>query len=70
MPDDSNWVIPTIREVRKQFAEVPESVWMQVETLLKGRFSQRSLPAMELVKVAEQLIGDMTSEASEAGEPS
>lgn len=69
MSDDHHWVTPTITEARKQIADVPERVWIHVEALLKGRFSERSLPAMELVKVAERLIADMTPAASEGEEP-
>jgi len=66
MSDDQNWVTPAITETRKQIADVPERVWRQIEALLRGRFSEQSLPPMGLAKVAERLIADMTPAASEA----
>jgi hypothetical protein len=69
MPSDIDWVLATITKARQRIGGVPESVWVRVGTALKGRFSERPLPAAELAKIAEQLIQEMTSAPSKVGKP-
>jgi hypothetical protein len=59
MSNDVHWIAAAISKARRQSAEVPESVWIQIEELLKGKISQRPIPAAELASVAMQLIENM-----------
>jgi hypothetical protein len=67
MADDHDWVAPTIAKARQKGIDVPEAVWSQVEAVLRDKLSQRPIPAMELVKVAEQLIAAMALTAPGVG---
>jgi hypothetical protein len=59
MSNDVHWITAAISKAREQCAEVPESVWTQIESLLRGKISQRPIPAVELASVAMQLIEDI-----------
>jgi hypothetical protein len=59
MPDDVHWITAAISKAREQSPEIPESVWTQIEALLKGKISQRPIPPVELASVAMQLIEGM-----------
>jgi len=59
MSNDVHWITAAISKARQQNTEVPESVWTQIEALLRGKISQRPIPAVELASVARQLIEDM-----------
>jgi len=63
MSDDAHWISAAISKARLQCAEVPESVWTQIDVLLRGKISQRPIPAIELASVAMQLIEDMIPHA-------
>jgi hypothetical protein len=65
MPNDNSWISAAISKARQQCVDVPESVWTQVDALLRGRISQRPIPALELASVARQLIDDMVTPPKE-----
>jgi hypothetical protein len=56
MSTHADWITAAIAKGRQQHATVPEAVWTQLEVLLRGRFSQGPMTAMELASVAMQLI--------------
>lgn len=59
MPDDTDWVTASINKARQQNTDVPDVIWTELEALLRGRLSQRPIPAGELAGVAMQLIEKM-----------
>jgi hypothetical protein len=42
-----------------QNESIPESLWIEIKSLLAGKFSQRAIPAMELANTARQLLAAM-----------
>jgi hypothetical protein len=69
MSNDVHWITAAISKARQQCAVVPESVWTQIEALLRGKISQRPIPPVELASVARQLIEDMVSPPPQLEEP-
>jgi hypothetical protein len=59
MSNDPEWITAAIQSASKLSASVPDAVWTNVEILLRGKFSQRSIPPVELAGIARQLIEDM-----------
>jgi hypothetical protein len=59
MTIDVDWVTSAITKARGRSAPTPEAVWVQIESLLRGRFGDRPIPAKELASIALQLIDDM-----------
>src|ERR1700680_355489 len=68
MSNDVHWITAAISKAREQIAEVPEPVWAQIEASLRGRFSERPIPAIELASVAKQLIEGMVPAPQESKE--
>jgi hypothetical protein len=56
MLNDARWIEAAIAKAKRHSVAVPDGVWTTVETLLKGKLSERPLPATELARVANQLI--------------
>ena len=56
MSNRADWVADAIQEARSKCTQVPNSLWVEAEELLRGKLSQRSIPAVELAKTAMQLI--------------
>jgi len=56
MSDEAHWIASVITKARAQNAMVPDGVLTQIESLLKGKFTQRPIPPVELANVARQLI--------------
>jgi len=63
MSNDVHWITAAITKARQHSPAAPDAVWTQVEALLRGKFSERQLPAGELVTVAEELIAASTQYA-------
>lgn len=59
MANDSQWIRTAITGARRHSPDAPDAVWTQVEALLRGKFSERQLPAGELTMIARGLIADM-----------
>jgi hypothetical protein len=59
MTADIDWITAAITKARNRGAAGPDAVWGQIEALLRGRFSERPIPAKELASVAMQLIEAM-----------
>ena len=59
MPNDADWVAAAIKKAREQGIAAPNTVWAQVEDLLRGRFGERPAPAKELERTARSLIEGM-----------
>jgi hypothetical protein len=59
MAEHADWISSAITKARERCAVVPDIVWQQFEPLLKGRFSERAIPAKELATIATQLVGAM-----------
>jgi hypothetical protein len=58
---DADWIATVLAKVRQRNPEVPETVWVRVDVLLRGRFSVRPIPVMELKGITEELIADIVS---------
>lgn len=59
MSDDSKWVRDVLVSAMDQNESIPESVWIEIKSLLAGKFSQRAIPAVELANIARQLLAAM-----------
>ncbi len=59
MSVNSDWITAAVAKARLKVTTAPDGVWPQVEALLRGSFSERPIPAMQLEKVARQLIEAM-----------
>jgi hypothetical protein len=59
MPTDPEWITAAIEKACKLSAPVPDVVWSHVAALLKGKFSQRGIPPVELANIARELIEEM-----------
>jgi hypothetical protein len=59
MASEVHWTAAAIAKARKQSSASPDSIWLQVEALLKGKLSERELPSGELRAVAKVLIASM-----------
>ena len=59
MADESDWIAAAITRARQQNPDGPEAIWTELQTLLKGKLSQKPVPAGELASVAMQLIEKM-----------
>ena len=59
MVDESDWITAAISKARQQEANAPDVIWPELEVLLRGKLSQRPIPAGELASVAMQLIRKM-----------
>jgi hypothetical protein len=59
MLDDSKWVRDVLVSAMSQNESIPESLGIEIEALLAGKFSQRAIPAMELANIARQLLTAM-----------
>jgi len=68
MSNDPDWIEAAISKAREQSAEVPEPLWTQIDTLLRGKLSQRPIPPVELANLARQLIEDMAPAPQELEE--
>jgi hypothetical protein len=62
-PDESNpeskasdWITSAIKNAQQSKVLVPETVSIQLEALLRGKFGQRAIPAKELAAIAMELI--------------
>lgn len=62
---DVRWIATVIAQARNRSPAVPDTVWAQLEDLLKGRQGGRQLAAVELANVAKQLIANMVPCAQE-----
>jgi hypothetical protein len=68
MPDDPNWITTAIMKARQGSPTVPEDVCTKFESLLKGKLSERAIPAVELANVAMMLMGGMVATPAKAKE--
>lgn len=62
MTSEVDWIAAAVSKARQQSRAVPERVWIELEALLRGKFSERSIPPMDLASIATRLIGDMVLE--------
>ncbi len=59
MSTEYDWISEALKSARKRNATVPDTVWNELEKLLRGKLSQRAIPAVELAGVARHLLEDM-----------
>jgi hypothetical protein len=52
----SDWITSAIKNAQQANDLVPETVFVQLEALLRGKFGQRAIPAKELAAIAMELI--------------
>jgi hypothetical protein len=57
---ETDWVATVIAEARARNVNVPGPVWIRIESLLKGKFSARLVPNIELANLTRQLIDEIT----------
>lgn len=69
MDNGEDWITSAITKVKGQGATAPDVVWTRLEALLRGKFSERPMPAKELADLAMRLI-DGTSSPSPIDEES
>ena len=69
MSNDTDWITAATKNARSRTGAVPNAVWDQLEGLLRGKLSKRSIPALELASVAKQLIEDMFPHPSTSDGP-
>jgi len=69
MSTDSEWIAAAIEKARKQSTPATEAVWARVVELLKGKFSQRGIPSVELANIARELIEEMVPAPSTPERP-
>jgi len=69
MASGEDWITSAITKVKEQGATAPDVVWTRLEALLRGKFSERPMPAKELADIAMQLIDGMSPPLSTDGEP-
>jgi hypothetical protein len=55
-PNESDWITNAVDDARRGKTKAPDAVWTKLEVLLKTALSQRPIPAMELQKIAMELI--------------
>lgn len=68
MPNNADWITTTLTKAR-EMAAVPDAVWNHLDALLKGKFSERPIPAGELASEAMQLIEEMVPAPPKVKEP-
>lgn len=56
----SNWITAAITRTRQRSAAAPDAVWIQLEALLRDKFSEQQLSSGELRTAAKALIAGMT----------
>jgi hypothetical protein len=54
--NDSDWIANASDDARRGNAKTPDVVWSRLTDLLRTMLIQKPLPAMELQKIAMQLI--------------
>ncbi len=69
MPNEADWIKVALANARDHGPEVPVAVWTRLEALLRGKFSQRQVAAVELARDAKQLIDAMVPPPPSATEP-
>jgi hypothetical protein len=68
---DNDWIPAVIADAKSRAIGVPDGMWREIETYLKGVLSQRPLPPTQLAAVAMRLIQEMApSETSPQGQSS
>lgn len=70
MANGEDWITSAIAKVKEQNPTAPDVVWARLEALLRGKFSERPVPARELADIAMQLIDGMSPTRSTDGEAS
>jgi hypothetical protein len=69
MSNDSDWITAAVAKTRQKGPAVPDCVWSQLEAVLRGKFSARPIPAVELASLAMQLIEGMDVAPPRVKEP-
>jgi len=67
MASGEDWIASAITKLREQGATASDVVWTRLEALLRGKFSERPMPAKELADIAMQLIDGISVPLSKGG---
>lgn len=59
MNTDPEWITAAIEKACKVSPTMPDAVRDHVTALLKGKFSHRGIPPVELANIARELIEEM-----------
>jgi hypothetical protein len=54
--NDTEWIANASDDARRGNAKTPDAVWSRLTDLLRTTLIQKPIPAMELQKIAMQLI--------------
>lgn len=54
--NESDWITNAVDHARRGTTKAPDAVWTKLKVLLKTTLSQKPVPAMELQKIAMELI--------------
>lgn len=60
MPERPDWIATVTAAARAGGAKAPAEVWNEIETILRGKFSQAQLTVGEREQFARRLIESMT----------
>jgi hypothetical protein len=55
-PNESDWITNAVDDARRGKTTTPDAMWAKLKALLKTTLIQKPLPAMELQKIAMELI--------------
>jgi hypothetical protein len=55
-PNESDWITHALDDARRGRTKAPDAVWTKLKVLLKTTLRQKPVPAMELQKIAMDLI--------------
>lgn len=54
--NETDWIANAVDDARRGKTESPDALWTKLKVLLKTTLSQKPIPAMELQKIAMDLI--------------
>lgn len=68
MSKDDDWIDARVGEARKVHPLVTDGVETRMKGMLKGQFSERQIPPMEMAQSAQTLLADMATSDLTKGE--
>lgn len=66
---EADWITTAITKARQQSPKAQDDTWIELEALLRGKFSDRQLPSGELAGVAKLLMEQLPTGAPGDEEP-
>lgn len=55
-PNEDDWIANAVGDARRGKTKAPDEIWTTLESLLETTFSQKPISALELQKIAMDLI--------------